>query len=82
MKRLRIGVLPCVVVAVVLIEEALRHATAGSSIVAAILSSRTGDLTWQILVAVAFVGCRFLVLWLLPAIVVTRIVASVWRKRG
>lgn len=80
MKRRRIRVLLCMAVAIVLIEELLRHASAGSSIVAAILSSRTGDITWQILVAVAFVGCRFFVLWLLPAIIVTGLVASVWRK--
>ncbi len=82
MKRLRIGVLPCLAAAVVLVEELLRHGTAGSSIVASILSSRTGEFTWQMLVAFAFVGIRFTALWLLPAVAATWLVARLWRRLG
>lgn len=82
MKRPRLGIFGGFVVVVVAIEEVLRHLLAGSGIVASILSSRTGDFSWQLLVAGLFVLIRFFALWILPALVVVRFSVWIWKRRG
>lgn len=81
MKRPRFGIFGGFVLAVVVVEEVLRHVLAGSSIVASILSSRTGDLSWQLLVAGVFILVRVFALWILPALVVVRVGAWLWKRR-
>jgi hypothetical protein len=79
MKRTRFGIFGGFVLAVVVVEEVLRHVLAGSSIVASILSSRTGDFSWQLLVAGVFILVRVFALWILPALVVVRVGAWLWK---
>lgn len=81
MKRPRFGIFGGFVLAVVVVEEVLRHVLAGSSIVASILSSRTGDFSWQLLVAGLFIIVRVFALWILPALVVVRVGAWLWKRR-
>jgi hypothetical protein len=80
MKPRRLGLFPIFAGVVVLTEEVLRHVTAGASIVASILSSQTSGFGWELLVAGAFVLCRFVALWLLPPLLVTWLVAKLWRR--
>jgi hypothetical protein len=74
---------PAVLVGIAIaLEEALRHLTAGSHVMAAILSSRNPESEREILLAGLFVFCRLLVLWVLPALVATWFVARLTRRWG
>lgn len=70
--------------AVILIgaEEFLRHLTAGSSVIASILSSTTAAFSWEFVVALLFVLCRLVVLWLLPAVLVVWLLRRVRRAKA
>lgn len=81
MKPLRSKIALWFLLAVVVVEEVLRHLTAGSSIIASLLSARTAGLHWDVMVAVTFVGCRLLAVWLLPALLVTWSLARLWKRR-
>lgn len=82
MKLPRFGFTPCVAVLVVLAEVILRHFLARSDFVAALLSARTAGLSWELLVAVVFVALRLFALWVLPPLLLTWVVARIWKRPG
>lgn len=80
MKLPRLGFIPWIAALVMLAEECLRHFLSGSDFVAALLSARTAGLSWELIVAVAFVALRLFALWLLPPLLLTWVVSRLWRR--
>jgi len=79
MKRWLRPSLPVQAAILIVAEEVLRHLTAGSSVIASILSSTTAVFGWEFVVALLFVLCRLIVLWLLPAVLAVWLFRRLWR---
>ncbi len=80
MKRNGIRPFAVLVVGAVAIEEVLRHAMAGTSVVATLLSS--GEFSWRLIVACIFVFLRLFTILVLPAWVMVRLAAWLWPRAG